>query len=175
MVSWDTELARQVVSEHNIVSLLTTQLARDNVDSLYSTQVSVECHKLWCALLAHGEAGQLWSQLYPIMVSRLVSLYNTDQVTSTSCVGAWIVMATCLNPDTSADTCLLLENCIRKLLTQLSACQELPSPTFLQLVSVTCQCQCLVSLYKRHGSSGDSLSHPSLCRHSSTHSSINSV
>ena len=137
MVSWDTELARQVVSEHNIVSLLTTQLARDNVDSLYSTQVSVECHKLWCALLAHGEAGQLWSQLYPIMVSRLVSLYNTDQVTSTSCVGAWIVMATCLNPDTSADTCLLLENCIRKWLTQLSACQELPSLTFLQLVSVT--------------------------------------
>ena len=84
MVSWDTELARQVVSEHNIVSLLTTQLARDYVDSLYSTQVSVECHKLWCALLAHGEAGQLWSQLYPIMVSRLVSLYNRHSSTHSS-------------------------------------------------------------------------------------------
>ena len=154
LVSWDHGL----VSGYNIVSLLTIQLAMDNVDSLYSTQVSVECHKLWCALLAHGEAAQLWSQLYPIMVSRLVSLYNTDQVTSTSCVGAWIVMATCLNTDTSPDTCLLLENCVRKWLIQLSSCQEMPSPTFLQLVSVTCQS--LVVLYSRHGSQGDNLRQP---------------
>ena len=73
LVSWDRDLALETVSGHQIIGALTTELARDNVDSLYSTQVSVECHKLWCQLLSWDLGQEVWSQLYPIMVSRLVS------------------------------------------------------------------------------------------------------
>ena len=139
LCAWDRELATQLLAQHNIAQLVAEQLAA-GVDSLYATQTSVECHKLWCQLLHWDLAAghQLWSQLYPVMVTRLLLLYNTDQLTSTSCVGGWLVTAAGHQLASCPDLVQLLESCVTKWLAQLARVEEPPGPTFLQLVAVTC-------------------------------------
>ena len=149
--SWDQELAGEVLTSLDIGDKLTSQLAT-GVDNMYDTQLSLECHKLWCVLLVQGlDYGlQIWSQLYPVLVSRLMLLYNSDQVTSTSCVGGWLVTITgvLLDKGMASDLVLVLKNCVTKWLVQLERLEERPGPTFLQLVSVTCST--LAKYYSSH-------------------------
>ena len=141
LASWDRDLASELITRLDIGQRLGGQLAGE-VESLYDTQLSVECHKLLCLMLNYNmELGHLlWSQLYPVIVSRLMLLYNTDQLTDPSYVGAWLVLAAGHRLLQCPDLALVLENCVTKWVTQLSQLpeSELPSPTFLQLVSVTC-------------------------------------
>ena len=141
LASWDRNLASELLLRLNMGQRFGGQLAGE-VESLYDTQLSVECHKLLCLLLEYNmDLGhQLWSQLYPVIVSRLLLLYNTDQMSGPSCVGAWLVSTAGHRLSACPDLTLVLENCVTKWLAQLSQLppSELPSPTFLQLVSVTC-------------------------------------
>ena len=155
LASWNSALALEVVSSLDIGQRLGGQLAGE-VESLYDTQLSVECHKLLCLMLEYNmELGHyLWSQLYPVLVSRLMLLYNTDQLTDPSCVGAWLILAAGHHLSQCPDLALVLENCVTKWIAQLSQLpkSETPSPTFLQLVSVTC------STLARYYESNESLS-----------------
>ena len=141
LASWDRDLALELVSILDMGQRLVGQLAGE-VESLYDTQLNVECHKLLCLMLEYDmELGhQIWAQLYPVIVSRLMLLYNTDQLANPSCVGAWLVLAAGHRLSLCPDLALVLENCVTKWVAQLSRLpeSELPSPTFLQLVSVTC-------------------------------------
>ena len=95
--SWDVQLATELVTNLNLESQLIKQLA-SGAESLYQTQTSVECHKLWSVLLSWNqlETGlNIWTQLYPVTMSRLMELHNTDQLSAPSCVGSWLITVSC--------------------------------------------------------------------------------
>merc|ERR1719348_2352325 len=77
-------------------------------------------------------------------MSRLMELHNTDQLSKPSCVGAWLVTVSghvlLRSAGSSSDLVMLLENCVTKWLAQMTRIDQEDdlSPTFLQLVSVTC-------------------------------------
>ena len=142
---WHRELAGLLVTRLGLEAELCVLVAGPG-DSRYTTQLSVESHRLWAVLLSHGLAASVWSSLHSVIMERLVKLYNTDQINHPSSVAAWLVLAAGLMMDTEAELVKglgeILENCLTKWLTQLSDHQEEVSPTFAQLVSVTCKTLC---------------------------------
>ena len=140
-------LAAELLAKLNLQSGLCRLLAGDRgdsgEDSLFSTQASVEAHRLWCVLLSHGLATNIWASLHSVMMERLVLLYNTDQINHPSSVAAWLVLAAgfVMESDTEMVKGLvdILENCLTKWLAQLGSQTEEVNPTFSQLVTVTCR------------------------------------
>ena len=146
LCSHSPRLAAQLYTRLNLESGLCRLLAGEGGDSeasLFSTQASVEAHRLWAVLLSHGLATNIWSSLHSVMMERLVLLYNTDQLHHPSSVAAWLLLAAgfVMEADTEVARGLveILENCLEKWLAQLGSQTEEVNPTFCQLVSVTCR------------------------------------
>ena len=141
LCSWSPRLAGELVTRLGLEAELCRLIAGPG-DSLYTTQLSVESHRLWAVLLSHGLVTSVWSSLYSIIMERLVKLYNTNQILHPSSVAAWLVLISGLMMESGVevvgDLGEILENCLTKWLTQLCDYKDKVNPTFAQLVSVTC-------------------------------------
>ena len=143
LVTGCPRLAPDLLTRLHLESGLCRLLAGEAGESLYSTQASVEAHRLWTVLLSQGLTNNLWASLHSVMMERLVLLYNTDQLNHPSSVAAWLVLAAgfVMEAETEVGRGLgeILENCLVKWLAQLGPLTEEANPTFSQLVSVTCR------------------------------------
>eukprot|EP00092_Neocalanus_flemingeri_P019733 GFUD01021373.1.p1 GENE.GFUD01021373.1~~GFUD01021373.1.p1 ORF type:complete len:784 (+),score=245.93 GFUD01021373.1:238-2352(+) len=160
LAGWGRHIAHSIILSHDLSWMLGQQLAAGS-DSMQATQLCVEAHRTWALLLSYGICQQLWVDLSQVTLTRLVTLYQREQLENTNFVGSWLLLVATQAVSLAAEQSNppnmvqwdqvvglrdIMENCVRKWLAQLGQRDQLVSPNFGQLLSM--MASCLAAYYR---------------------------